>query len=276
MHATVPFEFAAPGLPLVVVPTTVNDCGPYRFVLDTGAGHCLLTPRVAQALNLEAGTAKEAVGAGGRVELELSRVASITVGGARVTSLEVGVTAELDALSAVVRSPLDGDLGHNFLKAFCLTVDYKSRVLHLASEGEGHGPSSTDRHQAIPFTLAAPAKPLVLVDTYVNHRGPFRFVVDTGASTSVVGTTLAQQLGLTFRPAAALTGGGGAVPSALTHVDVLRVGHVSVPSVTVAVADFLPRLSEHVGVELEGIVGFNFLREFRVTIDYQRSRLRLE
>jgi predicted aspartyl protease len=276
MRASVSFDFAGPGRPLIVVPTMVNERGPYRFVLDTGAGHCLVAPRVAAALALTAGTRQEALGAGGKVVIAMTRVATLAVAGARATNVEIGITEELTAVSTAVGSPLDGDLGYNFLKAFRLTVDYAARVLHLASRDNGDNLPPPDRGHTIPFTLASVAKPLILVDAFANHRGPLRFVVDTGASTTVLSTQVVQELGLATQPAAALTGGGGAVPVSLGHLDVLRIGLVSVPRVTVAIADFLTPLGERVGVRLDGIIGHNILKEFRPTIDYPRSVLQLE
>jgi hypothetical protein len=37
------------------------------------------------------------------------------------------------------------------------------------------------------------------------------------------------------------------------------------------IADFLTMLSQMIGTQLDGIVGYNFLREFQVSIDYPRS-----
>jgi hypothetical protein len=44
----------------------------------------------------------------------------------------------------------------------------------------------------------------------------------------------------------------------------------------VAVADFLSHLSSVNGEPLDGVLGHNFLKEFRVTIDYTNGKIRLE
>jgi hypothetical protein len=48
----------------------------------------------------------------------------------------------------------------------------------------------------VPFHLAGAAQPLILVPTSVNGRGPFDFILDTGAGTSLVSLDLARQLGV--------------------------------------------------------------------------------
>jgi hypothetical protein len=42
------------------------------------------------------------------------------------------------------------------------------------------------------------------------------------------------------------------------------------------VADFFGTLSQAVGAKLDGIVGYNFLRNFRVVMDYPSEKFRLE
>jgi hypothetical protein len=43
----------------------------------------------------------------------------------------------------------------------------------------------------------------------------------------------------------------------------------------VLIADFLEPMGQVVGTRLDGIVGYNFLKEFAVTLDYPSERLRL-
>ncbi len=55
-----------------------------------------------------------------------------------------------------------------------------------------------------------------------------------------------------------------------------EVGTSAVLNLAIISSDFLPTLSQAAGAKLDGIVGYNFLREFRVTIDYPQGRLLLE
>jgi hypothetical protein len=49
-----------------------------------------------------------------------------------------------------------------------------------------------------------------------------------------------------------------------------------VRNLPVIVGDFLDMLSGVIGTKLDGIIGYNFLRHFRVVIDYPNDRFRLE
>lgn len=53
----------------------------------------------------------------------------------------------------------------------------------------------------------------------------------------------------------------------------LSVGGASLEDLTVVIADFLEGLGKVVGATLDGIVGYNFLRHFRVTVDYPNGVL---
>jgi hypothetical protein len=73
-----------------------------------------------------------------------------------------------------------------------------------------------------------------------------------------------------------MTGGGGVVAASAAVISSLAIGPVRVSRVRVAVAEFLEPLGRAVGAPLDGIVGTNVLRRFRVTIDYPGKTLRLE
>jgi len=47
-----------------------------------------------------------------------------------------------------------------------------------------------------------------------------------------------------------------------------QVGGAKVDNMSVVVADFFAMLSHAVGAKLDGIVGYNFLRNYKVVIDY--------
>jgi len=74
------------------------------------------------------------------------------------------------------------------------------------------------------------------------------------------------------RPA---TGGGGQIKILAGQVNSLAIGGAIVRDHAVGVGEFLTMLSTAVGTKLDGIVGYNFLNQFRVTFDYPRRILEL-
>lgn len=54
-----------------------------------------------------------------------------------------------------------------------------------------------------------------------------------------------------------------------------QVGGARIDHSNVIVADFFAMLSETVGPKLDGIVGYNFLRHYKVALDYPNETLSL-
>jgi predicted aspartyl protease len=272
MITKVGFRLAGGPQPLILVPVTVNGNGPFEFILDTGAGLTVVSPELAALVGIDATGSKEAMGAGGKVVVQLGTAASITVGGATRRDAAVAISEELSRIAAVVGSKVDGAFGHGFLAGYVVTIDYRTAVLGLADASEPRGASGPS---AVPFRLASPAKPLILVPARVNGTGPYQFALDTGASTTVLASGLAQELGIARTGAPAMTGGGGAVAASLGTLRSLALGDRRINNLPIVIADFLSALSTVVGERLDGIVGHNYLREFRVTIDYGQGMLEL-
>ena len=185
--------------------------------------------------------------------------------------MPVGITADVDRIGAAVGHRIDGDLGYDFLKHFRLTVDYRRRIVRLAQgayEVAGHA-----TQVEVPFRLAGPVKPLVLVPAFVNGRGPHAFVLDTGASATVLSPGLAAALQIETLAAEPMTGAGGMLQATVGRVGSLAVGGARLHDVSVMVADFLAELGRVAGAPLDGILGYNFLRHFRLTLDYPNGVL---
>ena len=86
MFAEVGFRLAGTENPLILIPASVNERGPYEFILDTGAGMSLVSPRIAPGLGIVTEGSREGVGAAGRVTVAIGRAESLAVGAARPTS----------------------------------------------------------------------------------------------------------------------------------------------------------------------------------------------
>lgn len=107
------------------------------------------------------------------------------------------------------------------------------------------------------------------VDVQVNGRGPYRFIVDSGADTSVVGVRVAHDLQLPL--------GTPAVLDAMTGrnlVDRVKVAQLTVGSTTVDNL-LLPVLREH-DVGADGVIGIDALVEQRLMLDFEKHLIKVE
>jgi hypothetical protein len=127
----------------------------------------------------------------------------------------------------------------------------------------------------VAIRLASLAKPLILVDVYADGRGPFQFAIDTGTSTTAITPELAKLLDVASLPIGAATTGGAPVDVTAGVLRSFQVGGARIDQLTVVVADFFAMLSNALGAKLDGIVGYNFLRNYKVALDYPNETLRL-
>jgi predicted aspartyl protease len=183
------------------------------------------------------------------------------------------ITDELRRIGTALGAPLGGGIGHSFLSRYRLTVDYAELAITLATPDDPVDPALA--RAELPFTLAHPSKPLILVPVTVEGA-PFQFALDTGASTTVVSPALARLSALEGRAAPSMTGGGGTVAAVAGVIPMLAIGGVRLARVRAMVASFLDDIAAATGARIDGIIGGNVLRRFRVTIDYPRALLRLE
>jgi Aspartyl protease len=91
----------------------------------------------------------------------------------------------------------------------------------------------------------------IIVAVSINGRGPFHFMLDTGASQTVLAESLLPRLNLPVRSHAllAVTGVNGAAQVASAHIDHLDAGALHLRDVQ------LPVLSGHVLEGIDGILG---------------------
>lgn len=127
----------------------------------------------------------------------------------------------------------------------------------------------------VELRLAGPGGAALVVPAYVNGHGPVDLILDTGATLTCVDTALARTLALPERrlTVGMAVGVGGAGRVTLPSVDSLRVGAAVVRTLTVCAIDL--RELRALGGNVRGLLGLNVLRNFRVTLDFEREVLRL-
>jgi hypothetical protein len=107
------------------------------------------------------------------------------------------------------------------------------------------------------------------VDVQVNGRGPYHFVVDSGADTSAVGLHIAHDLELPLGTPAVLNG-----TTDRSIVDRVRVATLSVGPTTISNLE-LPALRE-LDLGGEGLIGIDALIEQRLLMDFEKRVIKVE
>jgi hypothetical protein len=110
---------------------------------------------------------------------------------------------------------------------------------------------------------------LVLKEVYLNEKGPYRMMIDTGNSSSILRPEVAGPLGLHSTYDVEVENATGVRRADAAVVNVIRIGSVRDENVPVIITNVrLP------GVD--GILGQSWLRRHDYLLDYQKRRLVLD
>lgn len=101
----------------------------------------------------------------------------------------------------------------------------------------------------------------MLIAVEVDGKGPFRFLVDSGADRTVIGTALARQLGLPAGRSVTLQGIAGSSRVETVKIGVLTLGRSRIEDIAA------PVLAE-VNLGAQGILGIDALADQRLMFDF--------
>jgi predicted aspartyl protease len=124
--STVAFDYVA-NTSLVVVPVMINDHGPYKFLLDTGANKTVLSAAVADQLGIPKGRAQMLLSPGGNAPVTARVLRTLELGAARLENVEIAV-GKLGLLRTL---NVDGMLGSDYLRRFKVSIDYDNQIVDI-------------------------------------------------------------------------------------------------------------------------------------------------
>jgi tetratricopeptide (TPR) repeat protein len=284
---TVPFE-TVEGRPVLKVRVN-NHREPLRFVLDTGSGMSVISEETARKLGLRSvarGGLARAVGGGGKFEIVYGFLSSLELGDVKVESVPVYIRHFFDS-----KTPVDGYLGLSVISKFITSLDYGENIFMLRRPSEANSRDlwgvPISRNSLLPAPPGVLEIPLRTTSSgflsgEVHLEGvekPLNFIIDTGASVSVVSEKLAQDedLGGFLQPTRLRIYGAAGITEDVKSLLLPKVmlGTFTREQISAAVLDLEP-VNETAGFTQNGILGANYLRHFRVSFDFQRGLIRLE
>ncbi|MFX1566508.1 MAG: TIGR02281 family clan AA aspartic protease, partial [Promethearchaeota archaeon] len=181
-----------------------------------------------------------------------------------------------------------GVIGHDILKDYILIVDYQTETVTLEKQLDS---TAVDEKEIewIPFQYFDGTH-LMRIPVHLNGQGPFELILDTGASGTVITPSIANTLGITDNqperseeqkiaqaqgcsqgvcvgPTGVATGFGATLHQ-------LTVGSATQENMDVGVIDL--KLSSPNGDEINyGVLGYPFLKNYTIVIDYPKTRFTL-
>jgi len=129
--------------------------------------------------------------------------------------------------------------------------------------------AATTDEPALSAPVASDHAGRVLAPVLVNGQGPFRFIVDTGASRSVIAPRLAKALGLVPDPAQpiVLQGVTGTMPVPAIAIRELRAGDTVLRNLRAPVID------STVFADADGILGVDGFANMCLSVDFEADQV---
>ncbi len=241
---------------------------PATFVLDTGAGANVVTPKTVEKFDLVHRKGKAAVvGAGGKAgSASIVKVAEIGIGASKTRNQSAYVIPLPEQLRC------DGLLGAPFLQTHVVTIDYEKSRMTIGPTDDFAPPPDAE---AMPLRFYGNT-PFVEA-TADGCKGWFR--IDTGAGNAVslfAPFVQKNHLDGKYSPSVRTITGrgvGGLIYGDLVRIPEFKVGPFSFPKVVTE----LSRQTEGVFADSQnaGNLGGELFRRFTVTFDYSSSKVYL-
>jgi predicted aspartyl protease len=164
-------------------PVYINDKGPFRLVLDSGANHSGINTHVAEVLGLPPDQSRQVLlrGVTGSVAVSTVRVDSFTVGDIAFGTSQLPIVT--DALGGA-----DGILGTDGMSERRILVDFRHDVITIT---RSHNQRADVGFRTIPFQLERGN--LVAIDASVGGVS-IKAIIDTGGQVTIANLALRQAL----------------------------------------------------------------------------------
>jgi tetratricopeptide (TPR) repeat protein len=268
-QTTVPFDLVG-NRPVIKVRVNGKP-EPLRFVLDTGSGISVVSETTAKRLKIKPitrGGFARGLGGDGKFEIVYGLLHDVSIG--EVTLRNVPIYLRRFHSES---QDIDGYIGLGLISKFLATVDYGDRTFSLNKNTSHKTEPSAQTDVSLPLRLTSSG----FLSGQVKLDGidlPLNFIVDTGASVSVISTAVAKSNVIsTFANNERLRVIGSA--GITEDVPTFRLPSVSFGKITssgvMAVALDLDVINEASGFEQAGILGGNVLKNYRLTFNFKNS-----
>ena len=114
---------------------------------------------------------------------------------------------------------------------------------------------------------------VALVQATLNNKRSVKFVVDTGASYTLISNAVAYDLGIELGAnpkTMPFQTANGLINAPITNIESISIGGLEIRNLAIAIHDAVP------DPQIAGLLGLNFLSNFKMDIDTQKGFLHLE
>jgi predicted aspartyl protease len=275
----VPFQLGSDRRPYVRVKLNGRDS---IFVIDTGSGFTVISKEAAKRFGvteIARGGHSQGVGGSGKFQIVYGLINSLQIGEAKVRMIPCFVRPFHGERDRNPEEKADGFIGLSVLSHFLTELDYKVSRMRLDRSSNNSAPLA-----GIPGVTLVPFRTtqngLISVETEFDGNPFVNAILDSGASSTVISEAAVERLNLGDQiikgQTTSVIGAAGVTENVrMLFIRNCRVADQLQSNLRALVLDF-GAINETSGFEQSGILGGDFLRHFRLTIDFNRALLALQ
>ena len=277
---TVPFEIHG-NRPFIKI--RINNKEELNFVIDTGASLSVISDKIAEKLGIKPvakGGSARAVGGNGSFAIIYGVIDSMSIGGAKIDLVPTYIRTVHSADETPANERADGYIGLSVLSNYAVTIDYKEKIIildrtPLKEELADTPPVSPIPSDVVSIPLRSTSGGLASAESLIEgHDKPLNFIVDTGASTTVISKAAVKKHNLEnlkIKNASFRVIGAAGIEDDVEAVGLstLTVNGLRQKNARALILNLDP-VNETSGFEQHGILGGDFLRHFKVQIDMRK------
>ena len=273
----VPFQLGSDRRPYIQI--RING-RPANFVVDTGSGFTVISKESAKRFGVTEvarGGTSQGVGGDGKFEIVYGLIKTVQLGDVRIKSVPCFIRPFHSVKDRPAEERAEGFIGLSVLSHFLTDIDYKNSVMRLDRD-----PDKTvkvaDSDTVVPFRTTQNG--LISIETELDGAHRINAILDSGASSTVISTAAVNRLNLRDSIIKGQTVRVIGAAGISENVELLFLRHCRVAdleqnNLRALVLDF-NAINETSGFEQSGILGGDFLRHFRIRIDFNRAQVTLQ
>jgi len=275
----VPFQLGSDRRPYVRLKLNGRDA---IFVIDTGSGFTVISKEAAKRFGVSEiarGGKSQGVGGSGKFAIVYGLIKSLQIGEAKVRMIPCFVRPFHGDRDRADGEKADGFIGLSVLSHFLIELDYKASTMRLDRSENSSAPiMAAPGVTLVPFRTTQNG--LISVETEFDGNPFVNAILDSGASSTVISAAAVERLNMTDQiirgQTTSVIGAAGVTENVrMLFIRNCRVADQLQSNLRALVLDF-GAINETSGFEQSGILGGDFLRHFRLTIDFNRALLALQ
>ncbi|HUK89208.1 MAG TPA: aspartyl protease family protein [Blastocatellia bacterium] len=279
-YVDIPFRLGPDRRPYLDVQLNGREA---TFVLDTGSGFTVLSEEAAAKFGVPAlarGGTSQGVGGNGKFPIVYGLINSLRLGPEKVEQVPCFIRHFHNTQNMSAGEQADGFIGLSVISNFIAGLDYKNQSMWLAHSVEDIPAANVAAPDAPVVPFRTTQNGLISIETRIDDTNDINAIVDSGASSTVISSAAVTRLKMSDSiikgQTVQVVGAAGISDNVeLLMIHNCKVAGLQEDNLRALVLDF-GAINETSGFEQSGILGGDFLMQFKVIIDFARGQMTLE